>query len=138
MQICFHMGTKTKKQASTSTLTAGSKKTRQHRIEGSAVAGAIAGAAAGIVAGPAGAIAGGVLGGAAGAVAGLALSNAARERHARAAQLDKEIGVSDGDLGAPSLKHPPARVGAYSDAAAGASRDGSASPSEGPIQDVDV
>ncbi len=102
------------------------------------MAGAIAGAAAGIVAGPAGAIAGGVIGGAAGAVAGLALSNAARERHQRSAQLDKEIDISEGGLDGPYLAHPEARVGAYSDASAGTSRDGSTAPSEGPMQDVDV
>jgi len=124
--------------SSAAALSARSEKTRAHRVEGTAVAGAIAGAAVGSIAGPAGIVAGGVIGGAAGAVAGFALSNGAASRHARGAELDHEIGVIDGDLGAPSLKHPPARVGAYSSSSAGVAGSASAPPSEGPMQDVDV
>jgi outer membrane lipoprotein SlyB len=82
------------------------KKARVERIETGAVSGAIAGGAAGSIAGPAGAVAGLVVGGAVGAVAGLAMSDASERRHARAAKIDLEIGVTGGELGAPSLKHP--------------------------------
>jgi outer membrane lipoprotein SlyB len=82
------------------------EKARARRIETGAVSGAIAGGAAGSIAGPVGAAAGVVVGGAVGAVAGLAMSDAAEVRHANAAKVDLEIGVTGGELGAPSLKHP--------------------------------
>ena len=50
-------------------------------------------------------------------------------------ELDEEIGVMGGDLGAPNLKHPPAKVGAYSTAATGTGASGGGSePAEGPMQ----
>ncbi len=84
----------------------GKNKARARRIEMGAVSGAIAGGAAGSIAGPVGAAAGVVVGGAVGAVAGLAMADAAEVRHANAAKIDLEIGVTGGELGAPSLKHP--------------------------------
>jgi hypothetical protein len=51
-------------------------------------------------------------------------------------ELDAEIGVSGGDLGAPNLKHPPATTGVYSAASSGAGASGE-SPAEGPMQPVD-
>lgn len=83
-------------------------KARAHRIEAGAVSGAIAGGAVGAIAGPVGAAAGVVVGGAAGAIAGLAMSDADETRHANAAKVDLDIGVTGGDIGAPSLKHPDA------------------------------
>jgi hypothetical protein len=109
---------------------------RKGRIETAAVSGAVAGAAAGSLAGPAGAVAGGIVGGVAGAMAGVALADDAQRRHSHGAELDREIGVTEGDLGAAGPDAPPARVGAYSAGSAGAGV-ATPTPSEGPIQDVD-
>ena len=53
-------------------------------------------------------------------------------KQAKTEQLDEAIGVAGGDLGAPGLRHPPARSGAYSAASAGVSQ-GAAAPAEGPM-----
>jgi hypothetical protein len=105
-----------------------------HEAEGVA-SGAAAGAVLGAAAGPAGIVAGAVLGGAAGAIAAVALDKDAARKAARTRELDEEIGVSGGDLGAPNLKHPPARVGAYSaaSAGAGATSGDDEEPAEGPM-----
>jgi hypothetical protein len=105
-----------------------------HEAEGVA-SGAIAGAVVGAAAGPPGVVAGAVLGGAAGAAAARALENDEARHSARTRELDEEIGVMGGDLGAPNLKHPPARIGAYSLASAGAGGGASSDdePAEGPI-----
>ena len=109
---------------------------RAERDLAAAAGGAAAGAMVGAVAGPVGAVVGAIAGGAAGALAteGVAASEAAKNRNDR--RLDKEIGVSEGELGAPNLKHPPAKVGAYSAAAAGAPSH-SAEVAEGPMQNPD-
>jgi hypothetical protein len=109
---------------------------KSSRVEAAAATGAIAGAAAGAIAGPAGAIAGGLVGAVAGAAAGAAIADDATRRHAHAAELDREVGVTEGNLGAASPDQPPARVGAYSAGSAGAAGS-SATPCEGPIQEVD-
>jgi phage tail tape-measure protein len=104
-----------------------------HEAEGVA-SGAAAGAILGAGAGPAGIVAGALIGGAAGAVAASALEKDAARKAAHARELDEQIGVTKGDLGAPNLKHPPARVGAYSAASAGAGTSGDdEEPAEGPI-----
>ncbi len=90
-----------------------------HSAEGSA-GGALAGAALGALAGPPGIAAGAVLGAIAGAMAGAALSKDAAQKQAEDEQLDREIGVTDGDIGAPNLEHPPAVTGAFSAASVGA------------------
>jgi len=97
------------------------RKRRQvtHAIEGAA-AGAAAGAVVGAIAGPAGAAVGAVLGGAAGAAAEALVERDARTARSRDQKLDEEIGVTSGDLGAPTLKHPPASIGAFSAGASGA------------------
>jgi len=89
----------------------------------------------GAAAGPVGMVAGGVLGGAAGAAAASALESDAKRKGAHDRELDEEIGVTGGELGAPNLKHPPARVGAYSAASAGVatSGDDDEAPAEGPM-----
>jgi phage tail tape-measure protein len=92
----------------------------EHEAEGAASV-ALVGAVVGAAAGPAGAVAGALIGGLAGAVVGAVLDEEASKRTARTRELDAEIGVTGGDIGAPNLKHPPAKVGAYSAAAAGAS-----------------
>jgi phage tail tape-measure protein len=104
-----------------------------HEAEGG-VSGALAGAALGAGAGPPGMVAGAVIGGVAGAIAGAALDSESSVQAARTRELDAEIGVSEGDLGAPNLAHPPAKVGAYSAASAGAASPSGEEPAEGPMQ----
>jgi hypothetical protein len=98
-------------------------------------AGALAGATIGAIAGPPGAVAGAVVGAIAGAVTGHAVEKAHERREADDRELDAVIGVSEGELGAPNLKHPPATVGAYSGSSmgVGAAEDDDAAPAEGPI-----
>jgi len=109
----------------------------EHEAEAS-VGGALAGAALGAFGGPAGAAAGAVIGGIVGAVAaGVAEKNSA-DHAARDGELDAEIGVSGGDLGAPNLEHPPARTGLYSMASTGAGASDDAAPSAGPMQAPDA
>jgi hypothetical protein len=113
------------------------RKKELEREAAGAVAGAAAGAAVGAMAGPPGIAAGAAIGAIAGAMAESAVG---RERDARAgndARLDADIGVSGGNLGAPNLRHPPARVGAYSGASVGASPQGGRQPAEGPMSDPD-
>lgn len=105
----------------------------EHEAEGG-VAGALAGAAMGAIAGPPGATAGAVIGGIVGAMAAGAVERDAAERAEVDRELDAVIGVSGGDLGAPNLKHPPARRGLYSIASSGAGASGDSAPAEGPTQ----
>ncbi|MGD0527946.1 MAG: glycine zipper domain-containing protein [Polyangiaceae bacterium] len=104
-----------------------------HDAEGAA-SGAVVGAAVGAMAGPAGMVAGALIGAAAGALAVEAMGTESDRRAAHNAELDEEIGVMGGDLGAPNLKHPPAKVGAYSAATAGAGATSATEPAEGPMQ----
>jgi phage tail tape-measure protein len=104
-----------------------------HEAEGMA-SGALAGAILGAAAGPPGMVAGAVLGAVAGGVAAMVLDADADRATVHTQELDEEIGVIGGDLGAPNLKHPPATVGAYSVAAAGAAASTGEDPAEGPIQ----
>ena len=84
--------------------------------------GAVSGAGLGAIAGgPAGAIVGGIIGAAMGATTGWAADEHTVEEIEADKALDEEIGVTKGDVGAPNLKHPPARVAALSAEAAGAS-----------------
>ncbi len=100
------------------------------------VSGAVTGAATGAVAGPPGILAGAVVGAAMGMVIGKALDREDDRQRLHDEELDREIGVQGGNLGAASPNQPPARTGAYSAASAGA---GSSSPcaSEGPMQSLD-
>jgi phage tail tape-measure protein len=105
-----------------------------HEAEGGA-SGALAGGVFGAAAGPVGAAAGAVLGGVAGAIIGAGLDEGASRQAARTRELDAELGVSEGELGAPNLEHPPAKVGSYSAASTGAgSSAGGDQPAEGPMQ----
>lgn len=104
------------------------------REGGGAVAGAVGGAAIGSIAGPPGAVVGAVIGAAAGALAGLALDGSEHDEEAESTKLDDEIGINGGEIGASNLKHPPARVGAYSGASAGAGGSAEDEPAEGPMQ----
>jgi len=103
-------------------------------VEGSAE-GLVAGAALGMFAGPAGALAGAVIGGVAGEIAGAVFNQEQSAEAARVRALDAEIGVSEGELGAPNLAHPEPTTGAYSAASSGAESDGAGEePAEGPTQ----
>jgi hypothetical protein len=95
---------------------------------------AVVGALVGVAAGPPGMIVGAILGGVAGALAGVVLDDDASRRASRTRELDEEIGVGGGDLGVPSLTHPPAKIGAYSMASAGVSSSSGSEPAEGPMQ----
>ena len=97
---------------------ADNKQRMAHEAEGGA-SGALAGAVLGAGAGPPGIVAGALIGGLAGALTGAALDRESARQSARTRLLDAQIGVSKGDLGAPNLKHPPARRGAYSAASLG-------------------
>jgi hypothetical protein len=80
--------------------------------------GAAAGAAAGAIAGPPGIVAGAILGAVAGAATGEALVENDEDQEAVNAKLDREIGVTGGNIGA-SMTTMPARIGAYSSGSAG-------------------
>ena len=105
--------------------------------DASVLSGAVAGAAIGAIAGPVGAIAGGLVGTAIGAIAGQALDEKEVEDAEHDQQLDRDIGVTEGDLGAASPDQPPPVRGVYSAGSAGVSIGGGSSPSEGPMQDID-
>ncbi len=108
-----------------------------HEAEGAA-SGAMAGTVLGAAAGPPGMVVGAVIGAAAGAMAGGALDTQAAAQALRTRELDAEIGVSDGTIGAPNLQHPPAKVGAFSGASVGAATPSGGAPAEGPMQSPDV
>lgn len=80
--------------------------------------GAAAGAAAGAIAGPPGIVAGAVLGAIAGAATAGALVENDEVEEAANEELDEEIGVIGGDLGAAQT-NIPARIGAPSLSSAG-------------------
>jgi hypothetical protein len=113
-----------------------SKRKHIHEAEGAA-GGAITGAAVGAIAGPPGLAAGAVIGGVIGAVVTKVAEEEAERDSFHDAWLDAEIGVEGGELGAPNLEHPPARVGAYSAASSGAAPSGQSEAAEGPMQPPD-
>jgi phage tail tape-measure protein len=84
-----------------------------HEAEGLA-SGALAGAVVGAAAGPPGMVAGAVIGAVAGALTGAAMDDESFREDDRERDLDAQIGVSGGDLGAPNLAHPPEKSGAGS------------------------
>ena len=105
-------------------------------LDAATVSGAVAGAALGSIGGPPGMVAGGLVGTALGVLAGLGLDNAERRHDKRDKDLDDEIGVTKGGLGAASPDAPPATRGAYSGASAGVAPP-SGTTSEGPMQGTD-
>ncbi len=94
--------------------------------------GVVSGAVIGAMAGPPGVAVGAALGAAAGAIGAAAGAIDEAKREETEAELDETIGVSGGDLGAPNLKHPPSKRGAFSAASSGAAAGGSTVPAEGP------
>ena len=125
------MKAKEKKNKSAS----GTSRTRRlaHEVEGGA-SGAAAGAVVGAAAGPPGMVAGAIIGGVAGAVTGAVLDSEASRQAERTRELDADIGISGGEVGAPNLAHPPPKVGAYSAASAGADSSSGEESAEGPMQ----
>jgi hypothetical protein len=103
-----------------------------HELPGAA-GGAVAGAIVGALGGPGGSVTGAVLGGVAGAVAERAIEIEQERESAHQRELDAAIGVSEGELGAPNLKHPPAKIGAYSVASSGGASGAGSAPAEGPM-----
>jgi len=103
-----------------------------HEAVGGGV-GALSGAALGAMGGPAGAVAGAVIGSVAGAVASWALEADASEREAKEEKLDKEIGVSGGELGVECLEHPASKRGTYSAASMGLGGSEADTLADGPI-----
>lgn len=97
-----------------------------------AAAGAAAGAIAGTIAGPIGMAIGAVIGGFVGGAAGVAVERADQEDSLHDQQLDREIGVSGGDIGEASPAQPPSH-GRFQSAALGGA-DGAPESSGRPIQ----
>jgi phage tail tape-measure protein len=88
------------------------KEHKHHTGEAAAIAGEIAGAVIGSAAGPVGMVAGMVVGALAGTLVGEGLeANEERvSRHDK--ELDEELGISGGDIGAVQSVPPPALSGA--------------------------
>ena len=105
-----------------------------YEIAGSVI-GALGGGGMGaIFGGSAAGLVGVVLGAAIGAGTAWAASNQAQELEQHDQELDAEIGVVGGDLGAPGLVHPPPTLGTFSKEAAGAASGANdAEQAEGPI-----
>jgi hypothetical protein len=103
------------------------RKHLEHEAEGAGMA-AVAGAALGSIA----ALVGAAMGAASASVMEKNIATTSDDEK----KLDDEIGVTKGELGAPNLKHPPAKVGAYSGASAGATSS-TPSPTEGPMPTPD-
>ncbi len=109
-----------------------------HALEATTGAlGVVTGAGLGALAGgPPGAIAGAVIGAAIGAASGWAADEDVADKAEIDEGLDKEIGVTQGSIGAANPQQPPLRVGAFSAASSGAG--GEAGPrtpmdADGPI-----
>ncbi len=96
-----------------------------------AAAGAAAGAIAGTIAGPIGMAIGAVIGGFVGGAAGVAVESADQEQSLHDEQLDREIGVSGGNIGEASPDQPPSH-GRFHSASLGVSERGPES-SDGPL-----
>lgn len=97
------------------------------------VAGALCGALLGSMAALPGAIAGAVMGGIVGALAAAPFHDAELISGSRDDKMDVALGIYDGDVGAPNLEHPPAKVGAFSAASSGAESLTDHAPVEGPM-----
>lgn len=115
-------------------------RTVEHEIIG-AISGALVGGATGSLAGMPGVAFGALTGGVIGGVAAVAIEHAIEVDSARARRLDEETGVLGGEMGAPNLDHPPAKMGLYSAASAGLGSGGGGTggraPSEGPMSSGD-
>jgi hypothetical protein len=79
-------------------------------------------------------VAGALLGAAAGALSGGVIDGDARREAVHTRELDEDLGVEGGEIGAPLLAHPPALRGVYSAASAGGGAVSQEAPAEGPFQ----
>jgi len=105
-----------------------------YREAGGGVLGGLGGAGMGaLAAGLPGAVVGAIIGAGMGASTAWAADRGSRDAADRDSQLDVEIGVHGPDLGAPNLRHPPARIGAYSREASGGGGASDPVVAEGPI-----
>ena len=102
-----------------------------------ALVGAAAGAATGMVGGPPGMVAGALIGGAIAAAAGAVLHRDRAEHEAEDEQLDRDIGVSGGNIGEAAPGAPSAVRGTFHAASIGVGGGSSQAPSEGPMQTLD-
>jgi len=104
-----------------------------------AAAASLTGATIGIIAGPAGVVAGAIIGSVVGAAAGVMLADSNSRRWHHDEDLDYDIGVYDGSLGAASPDAPPARIGAFSSGSAGGgtARPSTPPPNAGPMQEIE-
>ena len=104
-----------------------------------AAAASLTGATIGIIAGPAGVVAGAIIGSVVGAAAGAMVSDSNNRRWHHDDELDHDIGVYDGAIGAAPPDAPPVRIGAFSSGSAGAAgaRPSTPPPNEGPMQEIE-
>ncbi len=99
----------------------------------------LAGAVIGIIAGPAGVVAGAIMGSIVGAAAGAMVADSNNRRWHHDEEMDYDIGVYDGSMGAASPDAPPVRIGAFSAGSAGAAGNTPSRPppNEGPMQEIE-
>jgi len=104
-----------------------------------AAAASLTGAVIGIIAGPAGVVAGAIIGSVVGAGVGAMLMDSNSRRWHHDEQLDYDIGVFDGTIGAAAPDAPPVRIGAFSSGSVGAgnARPSTPPPNEGPMQEIE-
>lgn len=104
-----------------------------------AAAASLTGAVIGILAGPAGVVAGAVIGSVVGAAAGAMLADSNSRRWHHDEDLDYDIGVFDGTMGAAPPNAPKARIGAFSSGSAGGgnARPSTPPPNAGPMQEIE-
>jgi hypothetical protein len=86
-----------------------------------------------VIAGPWGLAIGAAIGAGAGGLAGWAAQRGDEEAAQRDSQLDIEIGVVHGDIGAPGLEHPPPKIGAFSREVSGTGGVAPSAPASGPF-----
>lgn len=109
------------------------RRRRRYEVAIGALAAVGGGGLGAVIAGPWGLAIGAVIGGGAGGLAGWAAQRGDEEAAQRDSQLDIEIGVAHGDIGAPGLEHPPAKIGAFSREVSGAGSAKPSSPASGPF-----
>lgn len=109
------------------------RRRRRYAAGGLSVGAACAGAVGAMAAGVPGAVVGAVIGSVMGGMTGWAMRSGDEDEATRDSQLDIDIGVTSGDLGVEGLKHPPAKVGAFSKEAAGAGGSIESHTASGPI-----
>jgi hypothetical protein len=109
------------------------RRRRRYELAMGALAAFGGGGLGAVIAGPWGLAIGAVIGAGAGGLAAWAVQRGDEQAAQRDSQLDIEIGVVEGDIGAPGLEHPPAKIGAFSREVSGTGSAESASPASGPF-----